>query len=50
MDLVKMIQTELLKYYVEKEFQDEKPLPKQGFKHRKNLGLTNGGFGLTIDA
>ena len=46
MDLVKMIQVELLKYYVEKEFKGEKPLPK----HRHSLGLTSGGFGLTIES
>jgi hypothetical protein len=44
MDLVRLIQTELIKYYVDREFQGEKALPK----HRVNLGLTTGGFGLTI--
>ena len=43
MDLVRLIQQELIAYYVDKEFASEKDLPR----HRMNLGLTAGGYELT---
>ncbi len=46
-DLIKMIQVELINYYVNKEFKEEKPLPRHRPKH---MGLTQGGFELTIDS
>lgn len=42
-DLIKMIQNELINYYVNREFQ-EVPEPKHG--RHKSLGLTQGGFEL----
>lgn len=48
MDLIKMIQTELLNYYVNKEFYEAKPVQTKG--HRKSIGLTSGGFEIKIDA
>lgn len=47
-DLVKMIQTEMINYYVTQEFKGTKPLPKHS--RVKSLGLTAGGFELKIDA
>ena len=48
-DLIKMIQNELINYYVNREFDSEKPSKAKG--HRpKHLGLTNGGFELTIES
>lgn len=46
-DLIKMIQTEMINYYVSKEFQDEKPVKGHRPRH---VGLTNGGFELTIES
>ena len=46
-DLIKMIQTEMINYYVAKEFQDEKPAKGHRPRH---VGLTNGGFELTIES
>lgn len=46
-DLIKMIQTEMINYYVSREFQGEKPTKGHRARH---VGLTNGGFELTIDA
>ena len=47
-DLIKMIQNEMINYYVAKEFQGEKPVKSN---HRpRHVGLTNGGFELTIDS
>ena len=50
-DLIKMIQTEMINYYVTQEFKNTKPLPKRGApKHRKSMGLTSGGFELKIES
>lgn len=48
-DLIKMIQNELIKYYVDREFEHEKPATAKGHK-AKHFGLTNGGFELTIES
>lgn len=48
MDLIRMMEIELLKYYVRLEFKGEKPSKVKG--HRKNLGLTSGGFGIKIES
>ena len=48
MDLIRMIQIELLNYYVEGEFKNEKPSKTKG--HRQNLGLTSSGFGIKIES
>ena len=45
-DLVKMIQKQLIDYYVRQEFKGEKS--KTRLRGRTSLGLTNGGFDLTI--
>jgi hypothetical protein len=45
-DLVKMIQTQMVEYYIRQEFKGEKPKTKQ--RGRTSIGLTNGGFDLTI--
>ena len=45
-DLVKMIQAQMVEYYIRQEFKNEKPKTKQ--RGRTSLGLTNGGFDLTI--
>ncbi len=49
MDLIRMIQHELIKYYVDREFEHEKPIKKKGHSHRKSLGLTQGGFELKTE-
>ena len=49
-DLIKMIQNEMIAYYVNKEFAGNKPLHKNNHSHRKSLGLTNGGFELKIES
>jgi len=49
-DLIKMIQTEMINYYVLQEFKGTKPLPKVSQHHRKSLGLTSGGFELKIES
>lgn len=49
MDLIRMIQIELLNYYVGKEFRGEKATTKKVPK-RKKMGLTNKGFGLIIES
>jgi hypothetical protein len=46
-DLVKMIQTQMVEYYIRQEFKSEKPKARQ--RGRKIIGLTCGGFGVTID-
>jgi len=46
-DLIKMIQNELIDYYVNREFESEKPVVKS--KGRKTVGYTSGGFELKID-
>ena len=46
-DLVKMIQTQMVEYYIQQEFRSEKPKARQ--RGRKIIGLTCGGFGVTID-
>jgi hypothetical protein len=48
MDLIRLIQNELFKYYVSKEFKEEKATKSKG--HRRTIGLTSGGFELKIDA
>ena len=45
-NLIKMMEDELILYYVNKEFANEKPSAKKGHK----LGLTSRGFGLTIES
>jgi hypothetical protein len=45
-DLVKMIQKQLIEYYVSQEFKGEKPKTRQ--RGRTSIGLTNRGFDLTI--
>ena len=48
-NLIKMMQDDLIKYYVDREFEQEKPATAKG--HRaKHLGLTAGGFDLTIES
>jgi len=47
MDLIRMIQTELIKFYIEREFLGEK-VEKKPTKGRKVLGLTNGGHGVVF--
>jgi hypothetical protein len=47
-DLVKMIQRQMIEYYVDLEFRKEQPKTRQ--RGRKSIGLTNRGFDLTIDA
>ncbi len=49
MDLIKMIQTELLHYYVNKEFQEAKGKRSKGHRGRRTIGLTSGGFEIKID-
>ncbi len=46
-DLIKMIQTEMINYYVNKEFQDEKVVKGHRARH---VGLTSGGFELKIES
>jgi hypothetical protein len=46
MDLVKMIQTQLVEYYVRQEFKHGEP--KTRLRGKTSIGLTNGGFDLTI--
>ena len=48
MDLVKMIQKQMVEYYVRQEFAAEKPKTRQ--RGKKSIGLTTGGFDLIIDA
>ena len=48
MDLVKMIQKQLVEFYVTQEFKGEKPRARQ--RGRKHIGLTNGGYSVTIEA
>jgi hypothetical protein len=48
MDLVKMIQKQMVEYYVKQEFANDKPKIRQ--RGRTTFGLTSGGFGVTIDA
>ena len=51
MDLVRMVQTELINYYVGTEFKNSRPLPKSGpMKIPKSVGVTSGGFELKIDS
>jgi hypothetical protein len=47
-DLIKMIQTEMINYYVTKEFNGDKSHDHK--PHRHHVGLTSGGFGLTIES
>jgi hypothetical protein len=47
-DLVKMIQTEMINYYIMQEFKGEKPKAQQ--RGKKIIGLTSGGFGVTIES
>ena len=48
MDLIKMIQKQMIEYYVRQEFKNEKPKTRQ--KGRKMLGLTNGGHGVILES
>lgn len=48
MDLIKMIQKQMVEYYVAQEFKNEKPKTRQ--KGRKLLGLTNGGHGVILES
>jgi hypothetical protein len=48
MDLIKMIQTQMIEYYVAQEFKGEKPKTRQ--RGRKSLGLTNGGHGVILES
>ena len=45
-DLVKMIQTQMVEYYIQQEFKGEKRKIRQ--RGKTSIGLTNGGFDLTI--
>jgi hypothetical protein len=47
-DLVKMIQKQMVEYYVRQEFKNNKP--KTQLRGKRTIGLTSGGFGVTIDA
>jgi hypothetical protein len=49
MDLVKMIQKQMVEYYVHQEFKNETK-PKTRQKGRKILGLTNGGHGVILES
>jgi hypothetical protein len=49
MDLVKMIQTQMIEYYVNQEFKNDKK-SKTRQKVRKILGLTNGGNGVILES
>ena len=46
-DLVKMMTRQLAEYYIQQEFRNEKPSKGHRPKH---IGLTNGGFDLTIES
>jgi hypothetical protein len=46
-DLVKMIQRLMIEYYVRQEFKSDQP--KARLRGRTNVGLTSGGFGVTIN-
>jgi hypothetical protein len=46
-DLVKMIQRQMVEYYIRQEFKSEKPKALQ--RGKRSVGLTSGGFGVTID-
>jgi hypothetical protein len=48
MDVVKMIQKQMVEYYVLQEFKNEKPKTRQ--RGKRTFGLTSRGFGVTIDA
>lgn len=48
-NLPTMIRNKLCEYYVAQEFRNEK-LEKRGPKHRKVIGLTNGGHGVIIES
>lgn len=50
MDLIKMIQVELLNYYVEKEFKGDADGDVKAVPHRKSMGLTQGGFQLKLES
>ena len=47
-DLVKMIQRQMIDYYVLQEFKNEKSKARQ--RGKRTIGLTSRGFGVTIDA
>jgi hypothetical protein len=47
-DLVKMIQRQMVEYYIRQEFKGEKPKPRQ--RGKRTIGLTSGGFGVTIES
>jgi hypothetical protein len=50
MDLIRLIQAELLNYYVTKEFEDAKRKRSKPTRSRRSIGLTSGGFELKIDS
>jgi hypothetical protein len=43
-----MIQSQMVDYYIQQEFKGEKP--KARLRGKRTIGLTNGGFSVTIDA
>lgn len=49
MDLIRMIQLELLQYYVKKEFKGKKVEKSTTNRRRKVLGLTNGGHDAILE-
>jgi len=52
MDLIRLIQAELLNYYVVKEFEGDKRKGSKGARRTRGartIGLTSGGFELKID-
>lgn len=49
MDLIRLIQAELLNYYVVKEFEEAKRKRSKPTRSRRSIGLTSGGFELKID-
>lgn len=48
MDLVKMMQQELIEYYIRVEFKESKPAKKKTAA-RKVIGLSSGGHGIILD-
>jgi hypothetical protein len=47
-DLVKMIQRQMIEYYIRQEFKGEKPKVRQ--RGKRTIGLTSRGFGVTIES
>lgn len=46
-DLVRMMQRQLVEYYVQQEFKDNRKA-KPAHRGKKSLGLTQGGFDLVV--